>query len=70
MKLISWNDSFDRNQKDAEDLELILSNYQYLAADEVYEHPDILESADYDLKRSAIILLGRKTRSDSKCEYR
>jgi predicted nucleotidyltransferase len=61
MKLISWNDSFDRNQKDSEDLELIFSNYQHLISEEIYEHPPILESVRYDLKRSSIILLGKKT---------
>ncbi len=63
MKLISWSESSYRAQKDAEDLDLIFSEYCSLPnnIDRIYEYPEILELVDFDLQRSGIVLLGKDT---------
>ena len=63
MKLISWSESSDRAQKDAEDLDLIFSEYYSLLnnVDRIYEIPEILELVDFDLQRSGTVILGKDT---------
>jgi predicted nucleotidyltransferase len=63
MKLISWEESARRSEKDAQDLELIFSNYHYLFqnTEKIYENPKILEQAGYDIQRAGTILLGMDT---------
>lgn len=61
MKLISWSESIDRSEKDAQDLDLILSGYFSILtnSERVFEYPDIMNSAEFDLQRSGTILLGK-----------
>lgn len=64
MKIISWSDSIDRSQKDAQDLSLMFSEYHSILnnADRLYEtHPEILEATGFDIVRSGTILLGKDT---------
>ena len=61
MKLISWTESPDRAQKDAEDLNLIFSEYYSLFnnIDRIYESSEILGLVEFDLQRSGTVLLGK-----------
>jgi len=61
MKIISWADSIDRAQKDAQDLDLIFSEYYSIFnnSERIFEYPDILKFANFDIVRSGIVLLGK-----------
>jgi predicted nucleotidyltransferase len=63
MKIISWADSVDRAQKDAEDLNLIFSEYNEVLgnSERIYEYPKILEATNFDIVLSGIVLLGKDT---------
>lgn len=63
MKIISWADSIDRAQKDAEDLNLIFSEYYDVLgnSERIYEYPKILEATNFDIVLSGIVLLGKDT---------
>jgi predicted nucleotidyltransferase len=61
LKLIAWNDRPEVRQKDAEDLALILDNYQEIYWDEIIEiHFDLLIEFDGSPWKCGARLLGRK----------
>jgi len=61
MKLISWSDNYPHRQRDAEDLLLILTNYDHAGNTErLYERePALLEDSGFDTTEAGIRLLGR-----------
>lgn len=65
MKLISWNESKDRAQKDAQDIGLIFSNYHSLFQnkEKIFDFPEILDMVQYDIQRAGTVLLGKDTAS-------
>jgi predicted nucleotidyltransferase len=60
MKLISAKESFTRLEKDAQDFEMLLSNYADVGnIDRLYdEHLQFVEMGNYDLTRAGAMLLG------------
>jgi predicted nucleotidyltransferase len=61
MKIISWNDGYPNRRKDASDIAIIMSSYTDAGNIEriFNEHPDLLDSNDFDYVRSGSRLLGR-----------
>jgi len=61
MKIVSWNDGYPNRRKDASDLALIMGNYTDTGnAERIFdEHPDLLESEDFNYVNAGARLLGR-----------
>lgn len=61
MKFISWSESTDRAEKDAQDLELMFSDYYSIFnnSERVFDYPEIMRSVNFDLQRAGTVLLGK-----------
>ncbi len=64
MKLISWSENSDRSENNAQDIDLILSNYHSILdnSSRVFDElSDLLIKFEYDIQRSGCALLGKDT---------
>jgi len=62
LKLFAWKDSYPYRPRDAEDLLFIMEKYEIAVnLEELYESElSILESEDFDVQMSGIVLLGKE----------
>jgi predicted nucleotidyltransferase len=65
MKLIAWSESTDRAEKDAQDLELMFSDYHAIFdnSERMFDYPEIMNVTGFDLQRSGTVLLGKDAAS-------
>jgi predicted nucleotidyltransferase len=61
LKLIAWSDAADRRERDAKDIDLILSEYYSLSdnSERVFDCPEIMDAVAFDIQRAGTILLGK-----------
>jgi len=61
LKLISWDDSYPRRERDAQDLLFMMENYEGTGIEDLIydDHAELLEQEKYDPRLVSVRLLGR-----------
>jgi len=61
LKLISWDDSYPRRERDAQDLLFMMESYEGTGIEDLIydDHADLLEQEGYDPRLVSVRLLGR-----------